>query len=160
MVSHFNPEMKRPLVTLSKRINHQRAIFLTGISEQLSPSFKLLLYFVLDWMIDYPVCCIEPYPSESREFFPWIWIVKRAGDHHTGTNKTFNWGGNLDAPRGGLSLKNWRKKKYRLLELFCIKKLSPVREQNNKQEVLPILLIYVWAVNNCKADWKSKIPLK
>lgn len=100
---------KRPLVTFLKGINLQRTLLLFGISQQLCPIPVLLHYFRLHWVIDELICHFSPHSSELSEHLSWIWVVKCARYHYTGSRETFNWGRYLNWPRWDLSLRRWNK---------------------------------------------------
>lgn len=109
IVRYFNPEIKRPFVTLLKGINLQWTVLLSDVSQQRCPILVLLYHFRLYWVIDELICHVGPHPSELSEHLSWIWVVKCTRDHYTGSRETFNWGRNLNCPRWGFSLRNWNK---------------------------------------------------
>lgn len=109
IVFNFNPEMKRPLITLLKRINLQWTILLSDISQLLGSTSKLLHDFRGNRVIDKLICILLPNSSELSDRLPWIRVVIWAGNHHTRSREAFNWRWHLKWPRWGFSLNNWNK---------------------------------------------------
>lgn len=109
MASYFDPEIERPAVTFLKRINLQWTGLMSEVSNKLCPTPILLHRFRLLWVINEFIWFPEPHPGELSDCPPWIRIVIWAGDHHTGSRETFNWGWHLNCPRWSFSLRNWNK---------------------------------------------------
>lgn len=130
IVCNFNPEMKRSLVTGLKGINLQWTVLLRDVSQQLCPMPILLHHFRLNWVIGDLIWRVGPQASEFSERLPWIWVVIWAGNHHTGSRETFNWGRHLNCPSRGLSHCNKMQRKMWWNET----QKTEVHPQNTQQE--------------------------
>lgn len=108
MTFKFNPEIKRASITLMKIINHQRTVLRAEVSQQLCPTPVVFRSFRLNGMAD-DLISLSGLPDPCEFIDRCMWIAVGAGDHHTWTKETFDWGQHISSPRWGFCLSNCNK---------------------------------------------------